>query len=160
MLFTTLAGLADVSRALHRCWKWPSLQLWQTEFRARAVFSECCLHENAVYTTVNLLQHAEKSYHEETIAVSKNLLQLINSWKLRYQRKILWPQATENIELMVSHNSGAYRSERNWKSFEGNVCHAKVLNCLSILKVSLISVRVHKCASWILWKNEINFKSH
>jgi len=46
----------------------------------------------------------------------------------------------KNIELMVSDNSGVYMSERNLKSFKGNVCHAKVLNCLSISKVSLISV--------------------
>ena len=31
---------------------------------------------------------------------------------------------------------------------------------LSIMKVSLIAVSVQKRASWIVWKIEVNFKSH
>jgi len=46
----------------------------------------------------------------------------------------------KNIELMVSDNSGANRSESNKKSFEGNGCRSNILNYLSVLKVTLISV--------------------
>jgi len=41
---------------------------------------------------------------------------------------------------MVSDNSGAYRSESSEKSFAGNGCRANVLNFLSVLQVTLISV--------------------
>jgi len=39
---------------------------------------------------------------------------------------------------MVSDISDVYRSERYWKSCEGNI--------------------LHTCASWVAWKLELNFK--